>query len=78
MKMGAAMAAAANSRHAKDEKRPPVLGAVDAHLGAKQDFEQLFHDRPAYETPANRHPGMCHPEINAGSRQTKRLNRSEA
>jgi hypothetical protein len=31
---------------AKDEKRAPVFGPIDAPTGAEQEFEQLFHRIP--------------------------------
>jgi hypothetical protein len=32
---------------AKDEKRAPLFGSIDAPAGAEQEFEQLFHRIPA-------------------------------
>jgi hypothetical protein len=63
--------------HAKDHKRAPVLGPVDAPLGADQEFERPFHDRATYESIGEPASGNVSPETNSGSRQTKRLNRSE-
>jgi hypothetical protein len=64
--------------HAKAHKQAPVLGPVDAPFGIDRNSNGPSMIVLRTKIPANQHPGMCHPETNSGSRQTKRLNRSGA
>jgi hypothetical protein len=79
MKIGVAMAFAANS--------PATLNITSERQYWARLMRPLAPNRNSNgpsmialhtKAPTSRHPGMCHPETNSGSRQTKRLNRSEA
>jgi hypothetical protein len=83
MKIGAAMAAAANRITAANS--PAMLKITSERQYWARLMRRLAPNRVSFhvplhtKAPANRHPGMCLAlKTNSGSRQTKRLNRSEA
>jgi hypothetical protein len=85
MKIGAAMAAAANRITAANSAATLKITSERQYwtrlmrpLAPNRNSNGSSMIALHTKAPANRHPEMCHPETKAGSRQTKRLNRSEA